>query len=41
MELIMCFFEQLYGFKINSNKKEVFCFGNAKDEEQVINIIIN
>jgi hypothetical protein len=41
MELIVCFFEQLSGFKINFQKKEVFCFGNAKDKEQVNNIIIH
>jgi hypothetical protein len=34
MKLIMCIFEQLSGLKINFNKSEVFCFGNAKTAEE-------
>jgi hypothetical protein len=33
MKLILCIFEQLYGFKINFHKSEIFCFGKAKDLE--------
>jgi hypothetical protein len=33
MKLILCFFEQLSGLKINYHKSEIFCFGKAKDEE--------
>lgn len=33
MKLILCLFEQLSGLKINFHKSEVFCFGNAKEEE--------
>jgi hypothetical protein len=33
MKLLLCIFEQLLGLKINFYKSEIFCFGNAKDEE--------
>jgi hypothetical protein len=33
MKLILCFFEQLSGLKINFHKSEIFCFGKAKDVE--------
>lgn len=33
MKLILCIFEQLSGLKINFHKSELFCFGQAKDEE--------
>jgi hypothetical protein len=33
MKLILCFFKQLSGLKINYHKSEIFCFGKAKDEE--------
>jgi hypothetical protein len=33
MKLILCFFEQLSGLKINFHKSDIFCFGKAKDEE--------
>jgi hypothetical protein len=33
MKLILSFFEQLSGLKINFHKSEIFCFGKAKDEE--------
>ena len=31
MKLIMAFFEQLSGLKINFYKSEIFCFGKAKE----------
>jgi hypothetical protein len=34
MKLILCMFEQLSGLKINFNKSELFCFGEAKDAEE-------
>jgi hypothetical protein len=34
MKLILCIFEQLSGLKINFHKSELFCFGNAREEEQ-------
>jgi len=33
MKLLLCFFEQLSGLKINFNKSELFCFGEVKDSE--------
>jgi hypothetical protein len=33
MKLILSFFEQLSGLKINYHKSEIFCFGDAKDEQ--------
>ena len=30
MKLILCFFEQLSGLKINFHKSELYCFGQAK-----------
>ena len=33
MKLLLCFFEQLSGLKINFNKSEIFCFGEAKESE--------
>jgi hypothetical protein len=33
MKLILCFFEQLSGLKINFHKSEIFCFGKAKEME--------
>ena len=33
MKLVLCLFEQLSGLKINFNKRELFCFGRAKDEQ--------
>ena len=35
MKLLLCFFEQLSGLKINFNKSEIFCFGEAKESEIV------
>ncbi|WVZ91838.1 hypothetical protein U9M48_037961 [Paspalum notatum var. saurae] len=31
MKLILCAFEQLSGLKINFNKSEIYCFGNAQN----------
>jgi hypothetical protein len=33
MKLILSFFEQLSGLKINFHKSELFCFGKAKEDE--------
>ena len=33
MKLLLTFFEQLFGLKINFHKSEVFCYGEAKDFE--------
>jgi hypothetical protein len=33
MKLILCGFEQLFGLKINFYKSEIFCFGQAKEQE--------
>jgi hypothetical protein len=33
MKLILCFFEQLSGLKINFHKSEIFCFVEAKEVE--------
>jgi hypothetical protein len=33
MKLILSFFEQLSGLKINFHKRKICCFGKAKDEE--------
>ena len=33
MKLLLCFFEQLSGLKINFNKSELFCFGEVKESE--------
>ena len=35
MKLILCMFEQLSGLKINFHKSEIFCFGKAKEEENL------
>jgi hypothetical protein len=32
-KLILSFFEQLSGLKINFHKSELFCFGKAKEDE--------
>jgi hypothetical protein len=34
MKLILRFFEELLGLKINYHKSEIFCFGKAKEEEE-------
>jgi hypothetical protein len=34
MKLILSFFEQLSGLKINFHKSELFCFGKAKDYQE-------
>jgi hypothetical protein len=34
MKLILRFFEELPGLKINFHKSEIFCFGKAKEEEE-------
>ena len=34
MKLILAFFEQLSGLKINFHKSELFCFGKAKDDQE-------
>jgi hypothetical protein len=34
MKLILRFFEELSGIKINFHKSEIFCFGKAKEEEE-------
>ena len=34
MKLILCIFEQLSGLKINFHKSELYCFGQAKTEEE-------
>jgi hypothetical protein len=34
MKLILRFFEELSGLKINFHKSEIFCFGKAKEEEE-------
>jgi hypothetical protein len=33
MKLVLCIFEQLSGLKINFHKREIFCFGKAKEVE--------
>jgi hypothetical protein len=33
MKLLLTAFEQMSGLKINFHKNEIFCFGNAKDQE--------
>jgi hypothetical protein len=33
MKLIICFFEQLSGLKINFHKSKIYCFGKAKKVE--------
>jgi hypothetical protein len=35
LKLILCAFEQLSGLKINFHKSEIFCFGEAKDNEHL------
>ena len=35
MKLVLCLFEQLSGLKINFNKSELFCFGRAKEEQEI------
>jgi hypothetical protein len=35
LKLVICVFEQLSGLKINFYKREVFCYGEAKQYEQV------
>ena len=34
LRLMLCVFEQLSGLKINFHKSELFCFGQAKQEEE-------
>jgi hypothetical protein len=34
MKLILIFFEELSGLKINCHKSEIFCFGRAKEDEE-------
>jgi hypothetical protein len=34
MKLILRFFEELSGLKINFHKSEIFCFGKAKEEDE-------
>ncbi|WVZ48782.1 hypothetical protein U9M48_000191 [Paspalum notatum var. saurae] len=34
LKLLLCTFEQLSGLKINFHKREVFCFGQAKQQEE-------
>ena len=34
MKLILAFFEQLSGLKINFHKSELYCFGKAKDSQE-------
>ena len=34
MKLILRFFEELSGFKINFHKSEIFCLGEAKEKVQ-------
>jgi uncharacterized protein YhhL (DUF1145 family) len=34
MKLILRFFEELSGLKINFHKSEIFCFRKSKEEEQ-------
>jgi hypothetical protein len=34
MKLILRFFEELSGLKINFHKSDIFCFGKAKEEEE-------
>jgi hypothetical protein len=35
MKLVLCIFEQLSGLKINFHKSELFCFGQAKNVEDL------
>ena len=35
MKYILCLFEQLSGLKINFNKSEVFCFGEARKKQNL------
>jgi hypothetical protein len=39
MKLILAFFEQLSGLKINFHKSEIFYFGKAKEEENTYRTI--
>ena len=34
MKLILAFFEQLSGLKINFHKSELYCFGKAKNDQE-------
>ncbi|WVZ70176.1 hypothetical protein U9M48_018862 [Paspalum notatum var. saurae] len=34
LKMLLCVFEQLSGLKINFHKSELFCFGQAKQEEE-------
>jgi hypothetical protein len=34
LKLLLCAFEQLSGLKINFNKSEIFCFGEAKEVQE-------
>lgn len=39
LKYILCLFEQLSGLKINFNKSEVFCIGEAADKAEVFSQI--
>jgi hypothetical protein len=35
LKLLLCTFEQLFGLKINFHKSEIFCFGEARNSENI------
>jgi hypothetical protein len=35
LKLLLCVFEQLSGLKINFHKSEIFCFGDARNSENI------
>ena len=39
LKLLLCVFEQLLGLKINFYKSELFCFGQAKQEEESYSLL--
>ncbi|WVZ82089.1 LOW QUALITY PROTEIN: hypothetical protein U9M48_029391 [Paspalum notatum var. saurae] len=39
MKLILCLFEQLSGLKINFHKSEIFCFGQAKEQATLYEVL--
>jgi hypothetical protein len=41
VKLILAFFEQLSGLKINFHRSKIFCFGKAKEEENSYKTIFN
>ena len=38
LKLLLCAFEQLSGLKINFHKSEIFCYGAAKEMQDMLGI---